>query len=68
MNGRNRIPDGYDPNMWVQEVKNVKTQSLTSQLKDDFIFAFQNNLKMELYVRQTTHLTNPFKMQLKHLG
>ena len=68
MNGRNRIPDGYDPNMWVQEVKNVKTQSLTSQLKDDFIFAFQNNLKMELYVRQTTHLTKPLQNAIKTFG
>ena len=68
MNGRNRIPDGYNPNMWVQEVKNVKSQSLTSQLKDDFIFASQNKLKMELYVRQTTHLTKPLQNAIKTFG
>jgi hypothetical protein len=68
MNGNNRIPDGYNPNMWVQEVKNVKSQSLTSQLKDDFIFASQNNLKMELYVRQTTHLTKPLQTAIKTFG
>ena len=45
MNGRNRIPDGFDQNMWVQEVKNVKSQSLTTQLKDDFIYAAQNKIK-----------------------
>ena len=68
MNGRNRIPDGYNPNMWVQEVKNVKTQSLTSQLKDDFIYASQNKLKMELFVRQTTHITKPLQAAIKNYG
>ena len=68
MNGRNRIPDGFDQNMWVQEVKNVKSQSLTTQLKDDFIYAAQNRLKMELYVRQTTYLTKPLQEAIKSFG
>ena len=68
MNGTARIPDGFDSTMWVQEVKNVKTQSFTSQLKDDFIYASQNKLKMELYVRQTTHITKPLQEAIKSYG
>ena len=68
INKRKRIPDGYNPNMWIQEVKNVKSQSFTSQLKDDFIFASQNKLKMELYIRQTTYLTKPLQNAIKTFG
>ena len=66
MKSGNRIPDGYVPNMWIQEVKNLKTQSLTSQLRDYFTYASQEGIKMELFVCQTTHITKPLQVAIKN--
>ena len=68
MNGRSRIPDGFDQNMWVQEVKNVKNLSYTSQLRDYFGFANSNGLKMELYIRPSTNLSGPLQSAIKEMG
>lgn len=68
MNGNGRIPDGYDPNMWLQEVKNVKSLSYTSQLRDYFSYAQANHLKMELYIRPDTYLTKPLQAAIKSFG
>ena len=68
MNGRARIPDGFDQNMWVQEVKNVKSLSYTSQLRDYFGFANSNGLKMELYIRPSTNLSGPLQSAIKEMG
>ena len=68
INGRMRIPDGYNPQMWLQEVKNVKSLSYTSQLRDYFSYAAQNYLKMELYIRQTTQLSRPLQNAIKSMG
>ena len=57
INSRIRIPDGLTDST-LTEVKNVKYLSKTQQL-DDFITYSQNNgLKMELWVRKTTTMSN----------
>ena len=68
INGRNRIPDGLDMQLHLQEVKNVKVLSYTRQLKDYFGFAAQNHLKMELYIRRTTIMTKPLQKAIKDMG
>ncbi len=60
MFGRNRIPDGFANKIYLQEVKIVKTQSYTRQLKDYFMYAKENHMKVELFIRYNdTHLTQP---------
>ena len=68
INGRMRVPDGYDSHMWLQEVKNVKYMSYTSQLRDYFSYASENHLKMELYIRRTTQLSSPLQNAIKSHG
>lgn len=67
INGHMRIPDGLDMNSHLQEVKNVKSLSYTSQLRDYFEFASRNHLKMELYVRQTTVMSKPLQKAIKEM-
>ena len=68
INGRTRIPDGLNLNSHLQEVKNVKYLSYTSQLKDYFQFASTNHIKMELFIRQTTELSGPLQRAIKESG
>lgn len=59
--GRTRIPDGLLPNV-LSEIKNVKTLSNTSQLRDMLSFVrSQPNMRMDLYVRQSTTLSGPLQ-------
>jgi hypothetical protein len=58
VNGRNRIPDGLTRTT-LSEVKNVKSLSFRSQLRDFCDYAKSNNLKFELYVRPSTKLSGP---------
>lgn len=48
--GRTRIFDGLN-SVAVSEVKNVKYQSLTLQLRDSLAYAEANGLRFDLYVR-----------------
>ena len=67
VNGRVRIPDqvnAFDistknPNH-VTEVKNVKSQSLTSQLRDDVDLVGEEGT-VDVFVRPNTHLSGPLK-------
>lgn len=58
--GRTRIPDRLTAN-FLEEVKNVKYQSLTSQLRDFNIYSQQNNLQMILHTRSNTILSKPLQ-------
>ena len=69
MNGRFRIPDGVDKTKrLLQEVKNVKNLSLTSQLKDFMQLSKQLGYTMELYIRPDTYLSGPLKQAIKQYG
>ena len=68
MNNRNRIPDGFDMNAHLQEVKNVNSLSYTLQLRDYFEYASKNHLKAELYIRQTTIVSKPLQHAIKDMG
>ncbi|WP_392507565.1 putative toxin [Naumannella halotolerans] len=56
INGRTPILDGLTPTA-VREVKNVKTQSLTRQIRDNIDYAVATGREFHLYVRSATHLT-----------
>jgi len=56
--GRTRIPDGISRTA-LSEVKNVKSLSYTSQLRDYATFARQEGLRFDLYVRTNTKLSGP---------
>lgn len=57
-----RIPDGLDEaNMVLSEVKNVKYQGLTSQIKDFLYYSQREGYRFELYVRPTTTLSKPLQ-------
>jgi RHS repeat-associated protein len=60
INGRKRIFDGLNLK-YVSEVKNVKYQALTRQLKDILEWAGKNNRKMVLYTRHDTYITKPLQ-------
>jgi RHS repeat-associated protein len=62
---RIRITDGLLPTV-LTEVKNVKSMSLTQQLRDLFAYAQQNGLRFDLYTRSNTKLTNPLKDAIKN--
>lgn len=64
VNGRWRIPDGITKK-FVQEVKNVKSLSLTSQLKDSIQLAQNMGKRMELFIRPDTYLSGPLKQAIK---
>jgi hypothetical protein len=56
--GRTRYPDGLLSGV-LSEVKNVRSLSYTSQLRDYAAYASQNGLRFDLYVRPTTVLSGP---------
>lgn len=56
--GRMRIPDGLT-NTVLSEVKNVKSLSMTSQIRDFMTYAQQNGLRFDLYVRDGAKLSKP---------
>ena len=69
VNGRWRIPDGVNKTKrLLQEVKNVKSLSLTAQLKDFMQLSKSWGYKMELYIRPDTHLSGPLKQAIKDYG
>lgn len=69
INGRWRIPDGVNAKKrLLQEVKNVKNLSLTSQLKDFMQLSKQWGYTMELYIRPDTYLSGPLKQAIKQYG
>jgi hypothetical protein len=58
VNGRDRIPDGLTDTT-LSEVKNVKSLSFSSQLRDFADYAKAHGLKYDLYVRPTTTFSGP---------
>jgi RHS repeat-associated protein len=58
--GRTRIPDRLTAN-FLEEVKNVKYQPLTGQLRDFNIYSQQNNIQMILHTRSNTILSKPLQ-------
>jgi hypothetical protein len=55
-----RIPDELDPvSRTIGEVKNVKSMSYTSQIRDDVAYAQQQGYRFTLTVRPTTQLSRP---------
>ena len=64
VNGRSRIPDGISKR-FVQEVKNVKKLSLTSQIKDSIQLADELGKRLQLFIRPDTYLSNPLKQAIK---
>jgi Restriction endonuclease fold toxin 7 len=62
INGRPRIPDELDHSARViGEVKNVKYQYLSTQLKDDLSYAQENGYQFNLYVNARTRLSRPLQ-------
>lgn len=60
-----RIPDGLDKdNKILSEVKNVKKQSYTKQIKDFVDYSKKYDYQFELYVRKSTKLTGPLQEQV----
>jgi hypothetical protein len=53
-----RVPDALSPTT-LSEVKNVSKLSLTNQLRDYMIYAEQQGLRFDLYVRRDTELSAP---------
>ncbi len=67
--GNMRIPDGLSwSKKLLQEVKNVKSLSLTSQLRDYMQFSKANGLAMELFIRPNTYLSGPLKQAIAQYG
>ncbi len=65
VSGKNRIPDGLDTDKGlISEVKNVKSQSLTSQIKDDIAYAQNKGYDFELWTRPDTHITKPLQNEI----
>lgn len=60
IDGQLRIPDGLTKTT-ISEVKNVSSLSYTQQLRDYAAFARQNNLRFDLYVRDSTKLSGPLQ-------
>jgi len=56
--GRTRFPDRLTTN-FIEEVKNVKHQSLTRQLRDFYQYSQDNGLQMILHTRPTTTFSGP---------
>jgi len=60
INGRTRVPDGLT-NTTLTEIKNVRVQYFTQQLRDFSDYAQQNNLRFDLYTRPDTYLSGPLQ-------
>ncbi|HBF33267.1 TPA: hypothetical protein DDW35_01760 [Candidatus Sumerlaeota bacterium] len=59
---KDRIPDFLDTKAGtIGEVKNVKTLSLTAQIRDDIAYAQQNGYTFTLWTRSSTVMTGPLK-------
>jgi len=62
VNGRTRIPDILRTTQkLIGEIKTVKYQSLTSQIKDYMTFAQKNNFTFRLVVDKATKLSKPLQ-------
>jgi hypothetical protein len=55
-----RIPDRLT-NTTITEIKNVRYQSLTGQIRDLILYAQQNHLSFKLIVGQKTRLSGPLE-------
>jgi hypothetical protein len=62
--GHNRIPDGLS-SKYISEVKNVKYQHLSTQLKDSLAYAQKNGLKFRLITDVNTKLSKPLQDLIK---
>jgi hypothetical protein len=62
INGRDRIPDGLTDTT-ISEVKNVQSQGLTQQIKDDIAYANSKTPKLNvvLYVKKSAALSKPLQ-------
>jgi hypothetical protein len=57
---RRRSPDELDPaSRTIGEVKNVKSMSYTSRIRDDVAYAQQQGYRFTLTVRRMTQLSRP---------
>lgn len=63
--GRTRFPDALTRTT-LEEVKNVKYQSFTSQLRDYSLYSQQNGLEMILHTRSTTTLSKPLQHSINN--
>lgn len=63
--GKTRIPDKLTATALI-EVKNVKTLSYSSQLRDFQNYAQQNTLTYLLYTRQNTILSRPLQQAINN--
>ncbi len=67
VNGNTRIPDALDhTNKTLIEVKNVKQQSFTKQLRDFHQFSLDKGYKMHLYLPANTSVTGPLQQQFNN--
>ena len=64
MYGRNRIPDEFLDHS-ISEVKNVKYQSYTLQLRDYFQYAKDTGRSMTLITRKNTVLSKPLEKSIQ---
>jgi RHS repeat-associated protein len=62
---KTRIPDGLTSTT-LTEVKNVKTLSYSSQLRDFVNYSQQNTLSFILYTRSTTIITGPLQQAINN--
>ena len=67
VNGRWRIPDGIT-RKYIQEVKNVKVLSFTTQIKDSLQLAKDMNRTLQLFVRPNTYMTAPLRKAIITYG
>lgn len=63
VNGRTRIFDGLTATT-VSEVKNVKYQAYTEQIRDYLDYARSTSGRFDLYVRSDTVLSGPLKAKV----
>ena len=64
VNGRGRTPDGMTDSA-LNEVKNVKSQSFTQQLRDYSDIAKDNGLEMNLYINEGAKISKPLEQAWK---
>ena len=64
VNGRTRIFDGLTAEA-VSEVKNVRVQAYTQQLRDSVAYARTEGRRFDLYVRPDTYLTGPLQIAVR---
>jgi hypothetical protein len=67
VNGNTRIPDALDhENGVLTEVKNVKQQSFTKQLRDFHQYSIDKGYQMRLYLPINTPVTGPLQQQFNN--